>query len=417
MAPQHALVLRGRDGGRLLGAEIEDGLGEGLQLPGLHGGQGRGQLGAVGCQRQVGPGQPQRLVGLQHQGVTLRVGGGAQQRRPGACHLCPKAFRELPRAAEVEHAHRAIGGEQEVAGVRVGMHPAEPEDAVHEPVPQVLASPVAQRLLRLRGQPGVQVQPRQVLLREHLGPGVRQEGPRHRHAGQRGMLGEPLQLLGLLQVVHLAQQRGLDLVHHAVHHRIGGQRQIGVGQCTQCCARQLHVAGDGGGDAGVLHLHGHQALARQLCAVHLAQAGGGEGSGLEMREQRLGLLPEGLAEHPPHQGAVERQRLVLGARQLAAHTLGQQRGVHAQQLRHLERRATQLPQRTKEDAAHGGLVFGLRLGRRRAQALAQAGGANARGRHARDGAAREPAGARRVSAVHGPPAAAAWPARCGDGRA
>ena len=50
-------------------------------------------------------------------------------------------------------------------------------------------------------------------------------------------------------------------------------------------------------------------------------------------------------------------------------------------------------------------------------ALAQAGGANARGRHARDGAAREPAGARRVSAVHGPPAAAAWPARCGDGRA
>ena len=103
-------------------------------------------------------------------------------------------------------------------------------------------------------------------------------------------------------------------------------------------------------------------MACELRAVHLAQAGCGKRGGLELVEQRLGLLPEGLAEHAAHQGAVERRGLVVGACQFAAHPVGQQARVHAEQLRHLERRAPQLSQRAKQNAAQRCLVLGLCLG-------------------------------------------------------
>ena len=220
------------------------------------------------------------------------------------------------------------------------------------------------------------------------------------------MFGKPLQLPGLVQVIHLVQQRALDLLHHALHHHIAGQRQVAVRQSTQGGTQQAHVRGDGRGNARVLHLDRHGAMPGQLGAVHLAQAGGSKGLGLEAGEQGLGLLPEGLAEHPAHQRAVERRGLVAGARQLAPHALGQKTGVHAQDLRHLERRAAQLPHGLEQDAAHGRFVAGLGIGLCHfvcgggPQALAQLCQTQARGREAGDGAARERAGAGWLGACH-----------------
>ena len=196
----------------------------------------------------------------------------------------------------------------------------------------MLPSLVTQRLRWLCGQPGLQRLAGQKLLREHLGARVREQGLRHHHARPGRVLGEPLHLFSLLQVVHLAQQRGLDLGHHAVQHGIRRQRHVGVGQRAQRGAHQLHVARNGRGNAGVLHLDSHRAVAGQLCAVHLAQAGGGKRSGFKVVEQRLWLLPEGLAEHAAHQGSVERRGLVVGASQFAAHAVGQEARVHAEQL-------------------------------------------------------------------------------------
>ena len=177
------------------------------------------------------------------------------------------------------------------------------------------------------------------------------------HAGDEDVLQvgqHRAHLLGVLEleaIVRLAQEDALDLLaagHEGVpvtHEAHGLHQGAAVGK----------VGPHRASDVRVLDLHRHALAALQAGAVHLTEGGGGEGLGLELGEQILGIAAELAVDVLAQERVVHRRRLEVqrlqGLGELARH----EQRIAGEGLAQLHHRAAQVAHAAQE-AQRGGQV-------------------------------------------------------------
>jgi hypothetical protein len=249
-------------------------------------------------------------------------------------------------AAEVDQAQTAVGHEEVVARMGIGI---EQVIAVRESEARqgdLMTVTIAHRLVRVAGQKVVEVPPLHVLHREHALGGELIDDPRHHHlVGLVKGLARKTHVAGFLLVVHLEVEHAADVVE--LDHQVvpvaaephGRHDRLEVGQ----------VVADGPGDVGILDLD-RDGLAgfAEPRPVHLAQGGRGEGVGLEVLEERLGLASQLVAHELAEQGEVHGGGLEVQPSQDVGEFLGHHVGIVGQDLTDLHDRAPEIAHRPQE---------------------------------------------------------------------
>ena len=282
----------------------------------------------VQAEALVGIDQPPQLA-LQTRHVKLRAGRdhGGQDVRRGCLigldegqheieHPSAVALRDPADAPEVDEAHTAVGHREEVALVRVGMKGADLED-----LPQVAADSGLDDLAAVDPRLIHEIGPRA----RHAGDELHGEHTRRSELidrcrkGDAGVVGERLpeecQIAGLVLVVELRAQG---------RHELGGEsgdvvgatplRVFGRGPSPTC--DDLEVELHGRSRARPLHLDRHVALVVEPGAIDLADRGGRQRHGVELRKELIDVGSELARDHRPHVLEGQGRNIVLQLREL-----------------------------------------------------------------------------------------------------
>ncbi len=186
--------------------------------------------------------------------------------------------------AEIDQCDAAIGRQQHVARMRVGVEHAVDQDLLQVRAEEILGQRRAVHLGPFDAADGRDLRSADVVHREHAGGREIVHGQRHDDVLEVAQLvcdGD--QVAGLLAVIELRQQRVLEFLDDA--------RRINVAcgadpiDDRRDLVERREVLVDPFPDARPLHLDRHFAAAAQHGAVNLAQGGGGNRQAIELEER------------------------------------------------------------------------------------------------------------------------------------
>ena len=272
-------------------------------------------------------------------------------------HHAPFRIAERPDAAEVEQAEPAVGHEEEVAGVQIGVVHAAGEE---QPVPGAddqAAEVVAQLLRRVAGQEFLDVNAAQPFHRQHAARRVFLVDARHDDpvvlAEERAGLALEF---GLLFIVRFSLKHALQIFELGLE----------VFPVLRDAERQqereqvAEVGTDARGDARVLDLDGDLLAGFQASAVDLAEGGGSEGARLECGEDLLRVAAQLVADVLAQQREVHGRRPEVQMLQGIDNLVGDDAGQVGERLSDLHDGAAQVAHAGEEP--HGDAQVRLQQG-------------------------------------------------------